>query len=78
MIPTVLLAAVVVGRWWMLPVCAVAWVAILIAVGAVDPALQDAGEMWLAAGLAAANAAVGVALHRLVVATFRQIRDRLR
>ena len=34
MIPTVLLAAVVVGRWWMLPVCAVAWVAILITIGA--------------------------------------------
>jgi hypothetical protein len=59
LIPTVLLAAVIVGRWWAIPLLALIWPAIVFLAADCDTAGCAAG----AAGLAALNAAVGVAVR---------------
>ena len=69
MIPTILLPALVIGRWWTVPAAAVVWVTVLLATGTIG-----AGAIPAAAAFAAANAVVGVALHqglRLVVRATR-------
>lgn len=67
MIPTLILAGLLVGRWWMLAVAAVAWPAYLI--------LTQRGTglafALTAAAIAIPNAAVGVAVHRAVRAVVR-------
>lgn len=72
MIPTVLLAGLVVGRWWSIPVLALLWV-VLLYVGAAPETAADAAA---GAALAAANAAVGVAAHRLAAAGISRFRHR--
>jgi hypothetical protein len=71
MIPTILVVGLAVGRWWLLPVTAVAWVVLLLATGVIGLA-----DIPAAAGVALANAAVGVAVHKTVVWPFRQRRAR--
>ena len=61
MIPTLLLAGLIVGRWWFVFVAGVVWAA-LVHVDAV------------AFGVGAANAAVGVAVHRAAVVLVRRLR----
>ena len=61
MIPTLLLAGLIVGRWWFVFVAGVVW-AVLVDVDAV------------AFGLGAANTAVGVAVHRAAVVLVRRLR----
>ncbi len=61
MIPTLLLAGLVVGRWWFVPIAGVVW-AVLV----------DASVAAFALG--AANTAVGVAVHRTVVLLLRRLR----
>ena len=61
MIPTLLLAGLVVGRWWFVPVAGVAWSLVV-------------GADGLAFALGAANTAVGVAVHRTVVLLLRRLR----
>jgi hypothetical protein len=71
MIPTILVVGLAVGRWWLLPVAAVAWVVLLLATGVIGLV-----EIPAAAGLALANAAVGVAVHKTVAWPLRQRRAR--
>ena len=71
MIPTVLIAGLAVGRWWLLPIAGLAWVVLLLATGVIGLV-----EIPAAASLAVANAAVGVAVHKALVSPFRQRRAR--
>lgn len=63
-IPTLLLVGFVLGRWWwiVVPFAAVAWPALLIAIG-IDSGLTFAIE---AGFLALANTAVGVAVFQAI------------
>jgi hypothetical protein len=61
MIPALLVAGLVVGRWWFVLIAGVVW-AVLV----------DASVAAFALG--AANAAVGVAVHRTVVLLLRRLR----
>ena len=73
MIPTVLLLGLLVGRWWVVPAAGVIWVALLAMFG--DLGLDD---VPLAAGLAMANAAVGVAFRRGVALSLGLVREQSR
>jgi hypothetical protein len=64
-IPTILLASFIIGRWWTIPIAAVVWTVLLLATGTIGTA-----DIPLAAGLGAANAAVGVAVHQALRALF--------
>lgn len=72
MILTLLLAGLVVGRWWLVAVAAVLWPVVLIAgdVGSASNAALALGG----ALLGAANTAVGVAVRRTAVVLFRALR----
>ena len=65
MIPTMILFGLVAGRWWRaaLVAAALVWPAIVL----VDGAIESAGEVFAAAGLGVANAAVGVLVHQTVL-----------
>lgn len=67
-IPTLILAGLIVGRWWMAAVAAVVW-PIALAVTLTD----GRGLATLVAGalLAIANTLVGVAVHKAVVWPWR-------
>jgi len=69
MIPTLLLPGLILGRWWLVPVAAIGWPALLL--------LDGIGQGWgFAAGagaLAAANVAVAVALHRGAAYVIRRL-----
>jgi hypothetical protein len=67
-----LLAGLVVGRWWSIPFLALLWTGVIAAT--VDQA--TAGDLVAATGLGAANAAVGVAVHRLLRAAIARVRHR--
>src|SRR5262245_52575578 len=60
LIPSLILAGFVVGRWWIVPVAMVVWPALMIGTGV------DSGIHVIAAGslIAVPNVALGVALHR--------------
>ena len=64
MIPTILLPALLIGRWWLIPIAALAW----------SLWIGDRCGYWTcwvhAALLAAANAAVGVGFHQVVRRVF--------
>jgi hypothetical protein len=71
-IPTLLLVGVAIGRWWAVPASALAWVGLLLATNTIG-----GGTLLAAAGLAAANALVGVLVRKTaaqVIATGRAIR----
>jgi Flp pilus assembly protein protease CpaA len=65
-IPTILLPSFVIGRWWTIPIAAALWTVLLFATGTIG-----AADIPLAAGLGAANAAVGVAVHQVLRSFFR-------
>ncbi|MDP8937863.1 MAG: hypothetical protein M3O23_09090 [Actinomycetota bacterium] len=71
MIRSLLVPAVLVGRWWLVPIAAVGWPLLLMANGV------NTGGTWqfvLGAGaLVAANVAVAVGLHRAVVRLCREL-----
>lgn len=67
MIPVALLLGLAVGRLWAVPVAAIYWVLVLLPGDACD-----GGCLPSAAALAAANALVGVVVHRLVRAALRR------
>jgi hypothetical protein len=69
-IPTVLLAGVVVGRWWVVPLAAVAWAGILFTNGSCDLTCAPG-----AAGLAIVNTAAGVLLHKAAVWLYRHVQS---
>jgi len=55
MIPTLIFAGLLIGRWWAVPAAALAWPALLLIVGGIDVSSVPA-----AAAIAIPNAAVGV------------------
>jgi hypothetical protein len=59
LIPTILLPALVIGRWWFPPIAAVAWPLFLSATD-----VCTGFCMLEAAALAAANAVVAVLIHK--------------
>jgi Flp pilus assembly protein protease CpaA len=64
-IPTILLPSFLIGRWWTIPIAAVLWTVLLLATGTIG-----AADIPLAAGLGAANAAVGVVVHQVLRSLF--------
>ena len=68
MIPTVIAAGLIVGRWWAVPAAAIVWPLLLVFVG-------DCGWDCLpvAAAFGAGNAAGGVALHQLLALVVRPL-----
>lgn len=69
-IPTLLLPALLIGRWWLVPAAAVIWPTLLILTG-----VGSGFEFALSAGaLAAANVTVAVCLHMVVVWLFHAAR----
>jgi len=70
MIPTVLVPAALVGRWWFIPPVALGWAIVVVGTNAG----ASAGLFFAAAGMAAANAAVGVVFHKAVMWVVRGLR----
>jgi hypothetical protein len=70
-IPIAVIFGLVVGRWWALAAAALGWAVILVATGTTG----FDGAMALGAGLALANAAVGVLVHKACAAVFRAARS---
>jgi hypothetical protein len=68
-IPTILVASLIVGRWLAIPASAVVWSVLLLATGTIV-----AADIPGAATLAASNAAAGVVLHQAARAAFRSVR----
>jgi len=68
-IPIALLLGMLVGRWWFVPAAALALVVLLLVMNGLEPA-----DIPIAGGLAMANAAVGVACHKLGAGTLRYVR----
>ena len=68
-IPLALVIGLGAGRWWAIPLAALAWVPLVLVGAACDVACAPG-----AAGLAAANAAVGVVVHKALAAPFRRRR----
>ena len=67
-IPTLILAGLIVGRWWMAAVAAVVW-PIVLAVTVTDG--DRLATLFAGALLAIANTLVGVAVHKAVVWPWR-------
>lgn len=68
-IPTALLLGLILGRAWAVPAVALAWTALLIVAGTLA-----AVDIPSAAALGAANAAVGVLMHRWILGLGRRTR----
>jgi hypothetical protein len=64
-----LLAGLVIGRWWTIPLGGVAWAVLVLLAVPITP-----GDVPLAAALGAANVAVGVLIRWLVVSMARLVR----
>lgn len=72
MVPTLLLAGLVVGRWWFVAVAAVCWPVLLVVTDAWSVSLTS---VFLGgATVGAANAAAGVAVHRAAALLVRALR----
>lgn len=69
MIPSLLLPGLIVGRWWLVPIAAVAWPVLLM--------VDGIGAGWRfgvsAGALAAANVAFAVAIHRGTASLLRHL-----
>ena len=69
MIPSLLLPGLIVGRWWLVPIAAVAWPVLLM--------VDGIGAGWRfgvsAGAVAAANVAFAVALHRGTASLIRRL-----
>jgi hypothetical protein len=65
-IPTVLVLAALIGRWWFVAVAAVAWPVVLFVDGSCDLSCAPS-----ALGLAGVNAGLGVLVHKGVVWGYR-------
>jgi hypothetical protein len=66
-IPTALILGLIVGRVWAVPAVALAWTGLLIVTGTLA-----AADIPSAAALGAANAAVGVLMHRGMLGLVRR------
>ncbi len=70
MIPTVILPAALVGRWWFVPIAALGWAVLIVA----TTNNADADLFFGAAAFGAANATAGVAFHKAVALIARELR----
>ncbi|MET8909985.1 hypothetical protein [Micromonospora sp. NPDC004551] len=72
MIPSLILLGLLLGRWWWLPLplAAVGWPVLLVAIGTMD----ITPDLVAAAGLAVVNASVGVAVHQGILRSLRRLR----
>ena len=73
MIPTALLAGLVVGRWWAVPVVGAVWAIVVVVFG-------DCGASCIPGALllGAANCVAGVAAHRVLIVALKTIRQHVR
>ena len=69
LIPTVLLPALIIGWWWIIPMAAVVWPFL------VGDACENWGCRLAAAGLAAVNATAGVLVHQILRRAWSAFRD---
>jgi hypothetical protein len=67
-IPTALLIGLMIGRTWVVPATALAWTLLVIVTGT-----MAAADIPIAASLGAANAAVGVLMHRAMLSLVRRV-----
>lgn len=76
MIPILILAGLVTGRWWRItiPVAAIGWPVVLAATGVTT----DAADLAAGAALAAANTTVGVLVYLAVARLWMAIRGHSR
>jgi hypothetical protein len=72
MVVTLVLAGLVVGRWWLVPVAAVLWPMLLVSIEAWSVSLPSVLLGGVIVG--AANTAAGVAVHLLAVVLIRALR----
>ena len=72
MIPTLILAGLVAGRWWFVPIAAAVFPTVVLLGGDVSVSLS--AFLLGAVPISAANTAVGVAVHRTVVLLLRRLR----
>ena len=72
MIPTLLLAGLVVGRWWLVAVAAVSWPVLLLVTDAWSVSLPSV--VLGGVTVAALNTGAGVAVHRAAVMLVRALR----
>ena len=68
MIPVLLLAGLLAGRWYVVALASVVWPAVLV----LDGIASSPASLLGAAALAAANTAAGVAVHKAFVSVVRQ------
>lgn len=73
MIPTMILFGLVTGRWWRpaLVAAAIVWPVLLL----VDGVIGISADLLAAALFGAANAAVGVAVHQVLLWLVRRVRE---
>lgn len=69
MIPIIFVLGIVIGRWWVVPAAGIVWVILLVAMNHLG-----LSEVPIAAALAIANAAIGVAGHKVVALSLRYVR----
>lgn len=69
MIPIALLAGMLMGRWWFVPAAGLAWVTLLVLTNNLG-----ISDVPVAASLAMANAAIGVAAHKVIALSLRHVR----
>ena len=70
-IPTAILSGLIVGRWWIIPLVALAWALLLLLTGTIS-----ASQVPEAASLAAVNTAAGVLVHKALAWPFHFARNR--
>jgi hypothetical protein len=71
MIPTMLLAGLLLGRWWVIALGGLGWAALLLLGGDIG-----VGDAPFAAALGAVNVGIGVGVRRSVRAVLRLASDR--
>jgi hypothetical protein len=69
-IPIALVLGLAVGRWWVVVIAALGWVVALVASGVIG--VEGAA---IGGALAAANTAIGIAIHKCVVGIYRLARN---
>lgn len=76
MIPTMIVFGLVLGRWWRVALAgaAVFWPTLLLVTGVLSFSRSQLAQLALAALLGLVNAAVGVAVHQVLLLLVRRLR----
>lgn len=76
MIPTMMVFGLVLGRWWRVALAGAAffWPTLLLVTGVLSFSRSQLGQLALAALLGLVNAAVGVAVHQVLLLLVRRLR----